>query len=341
MSSSGVPTSPKAKAERAANRVVRPQSSILVRLAYLTVVISISFIMGFAGALLSRHYPPTWPGAEIVLNATATTSTEPEYIFVHERRPEATDLFDVITDHHQSTIVRIAPQQPDEGDSSSTEVIGVIVSQDGWIATPTSVLQAAVGEQSVTDTAFTVYRGDGNVHTTETVVTDTYSGITFVQIQAVQLPIVDFTDKLPQLGDAAVAMTLSASGARVHTAVVENSRFNEADTFSTALYPTAVRLDTALEPDYWGGPVYSQSGELIGIVANDRTVIPVQAMEQSLYTLFSGAEAATATIEYEPTYRQPGAEVASSRSFGSGIVVVGIAEDMPLEIGDNIVALDA
>lgn len=338
MSTSNTPTSP------AVRPPTQPKSSSSSLGTFVSVVI-VAIVAGVSGALIVQSYPVSWPGAQFV-HFTAQYSSEAPGIVYMDRGSDANGatLVKLLQAHQTKTVVSVFPQTTSAFTDERELGKGIIVSSDGWIAMVSKVLDTL---DATTDTVSIVLH-DGRTFTSDTFIQDTYTGMTFVHIPATQLPTADFRTTDVEPGESAVLFTSSIpNGDRFDFGHMESTLFHGNEKYSTRQVNAHYLVDVAGRPEYLGGPVFDEQGQVIGLSMLDHQVMPVSVISQLLYPIFSAGEIVqrTINIEYIPLHTMidstTGSTVNSTTEFltGAKITVIHAGGD-ELKAGDIVTEID-
>ena len=224
---------------------------------------------------------------------------------------------------------------------------GVVLREDGYILTNNHVVE---GSEEVQITL-----PDGSSHAAEVVGTDEASDLAVVRAETDDLPVPQFADTPPRVGDTAVAIgsPFGLEGSVTTGVVSALNRSLPGD--SGAALINMIQTDAAINPGNSGGALADGTGEVIGINtailspsgANDgigfaipiTSALPIadQLIEQGF------AEHAQLGIQGQDLDPEAAELYNLSAERGAIVVVVGegtAAEDAGLERGDIITELD-
>lgn len=325
-----IPTAPGERAKRAQmlnGKTLKKRRT----LGLLILVMFVSFIVGFSGSLMARSYPANWPLAESLIISDSVT---PEIVFVDsDRDSSSTAVMTVLQARQSKTIATIFPVTSAE--FSEPEELGkaVIISTDGWLV----ALAEVVGNR----TSVAIVLSDGKLFVTDELISDAYSDVVFIKIDASQLPVIDFRTDPIKLGEPLIFYTLAInSGDRVSFGQIENTGFHSDNIFSTAKPNLLYLTDHASRDEYLGSPVFDRSGAMIGLNMLDHLILPVDEISRHVYDIFSKDEIElhSILIDYKPLYRTVDTDTGFRKR---GVEIITLGSLIPgLKIGDIILAVD-
>lgn len=382
MSTSNTPTSPAVRqatsqsmsqaTSQSASQQSAPQSSGYSVGTFVSLVL-VAIVAGVAGALIVQSYPVDWPGARwlhfsassALFNSgnTSGNTIGPGIVYVdrandtngaqlvkllqsHQTKTvvsvyDADTVTDAVTDTLTNSAIDVATDAEQLADATELGK-GIIVSSDGWIA----IVSAVLAKDSTGGEDYVIGLHDGRVFTSDQVVVDAYSGVTFVRIPATQLPTADFRTTDPQVGEDIIMHTFSMmNGDRFHFGHLENITFHGVGTasgqlanqfstqFSTQRVNRYYLVDQAGTSEYaseymagyLGGPVFDEQGQMIGLTMADHQVLPINVVSRLLYPIFSDGNVTHHGIDvaYQPV--DSGAEITVKHQASS-----------PLKVGDIV-----
>lgn len=329
MSTSNTPTSPAVRPTQEAASRRYPVSWFVANLL-------VALIAGLAGALVVQSYPLDWPAARWIRFSIQPEGDTPGVVFVQRGlQTDSSELVDLLRAHQTKTVVSVF--SADETVFSADRALGqgIIVSSDGWIV----LLSAVLDGDDVARSTVSIALNDGHVLQSETVLNDEVSGLSFARVATTQLPTADFRTSPVQAGEVAISYADSiASGDRFSFSHVENTSFNESGVFSTQRVNTRYLIDQASRPEYLGGPVFDEQGQMIGLNLLDHQVLPISAVSQLLYPIFSQAVIQRHAIDLE--YTPLGIPESIAEKFSGAKITAVNGSASQLKVGDIVTAVD-
>jgi len=167
-----------------------------------------------------------------------------------------------ITEHHAEAIVKVYQAEDMIGQ-------GVIVSSDGWcvMVAPTlpdtsqlSIAFASGDKKIVTETKF-----------------DQASNLLYLKVTGQSLTMINFAQTAPYLGDVVLVYGVGAQLAVGYVGKLDDN----------------YQLDRSIVETLFGAPVFDRKGNVIGLLADAQTIIPIQVVSVALEELFRNSNAAT------------------------------------------------
>ncbi|MFH0779945.1 MAG: S1C family serine protease [Parcubacteria group bacterium] len=137
---------------------------------------------------------------------------------------------------------------------------GSIITSDGWILTADTVAKSE-------KTALFVVTADHRIFKTEKTIIDQPSGSAFLKISAVDLPVFEFSLKR-DLADSQSVYLFAGKGSVVN-ANIANLNFSKTESVnefirSSEVYYKYIFVSGASNPEFFGGPIVTSAGRMIG-----------------------------------------------------------------------------
>lgn len=248
----------------------RPRNRFISEVVTLAVVFG--FAAGLVGQLIATVYFDPWRSyIEQDTLATSVTTAVPELRKNKKvlRIEQDFEINDVVT-KNAPTVVSLFLKKNITGtvlDPTDAIGSGVIVTSDGWIISHHSAVSAPTARQAVV-----VYAN--KTYPIEQLIEDQMTGVTFLKINAANLPVVAFGDS-NEISRGQLAVSVTGQGATLVTTIREPHRktVNAQGTTvrSTEQYFETILLNTALEAGEAGSPLLNLAGEVTGIITTTNT----------------------------------------------------------------------
>ncbi|MFC1598377.1 PDZ domain-containing protein [Patescibacteria group bacterium] len=331
-----VPTSPKSElfGDKKKQKEEKKTGGASRHLAFAVIVISLLFgaAAGFFGFMIAANIPASVPVLG-ELNVISLLEEERQDILLSSRSPEQSIVKQA--PHVIDQVVVVYADAPTVKDPSTFIGNAVILTADGWMAMPTSLFP--VNEAGEKDTVVAVILSDGTTTEIEKTVDDAYTGVTFFKVSAQNLPVVFFdeAEAIP------IGQTFSIIEKEIGSFVVyerqsagELYRSNVARNTIT-LEQLAV-LDSGSQTNRVGSPVFTNNGNLLGMVMTDGTVMQSSLMQGALSSLLATGEIKRSTkeITYINISRLTDEEKEARELAENGLLVVSVKKDEAAVAGD-------
>lgn len=307
----------------------------------------VGVVGGIAGSVAGPRFLPSWyPTAPATAGGGAPTDSS-----LQEKTTTDNKL-----ERISAALVRVM-EVPSAGVFGTSKGLGVVVTADGWVATPDST------SVDLSKRVIGVF-GDNTSYTIDKVFTDRSTHMTYFHLQTDRsLPVIRFARTQPKPADD-VWVVHFTGGQQTVTAVkstiattrlvvgVGDGKWYQTTTQASLRYG----LNASLAPEYVGAAVIDSFGDVMGIVlgADGGAVLPIGFLQQSLETTLRehGATRATLGVTYVDLALLPAAAPASSQGLHAGallatanataqaIVSDGPAEKAGLLAGDVITQVD-
>ncbi len=335
-----VPTSPKSAERQAREEAKALRRATAPHLVFGVVVATllIGSMAGFFGFVIAANVPPTLPVLG-QLNVVSLFEQEREDVLLSVRTPSR-------------SIVQQAPQVIDQvvavysAEPTITEPAqrlgnAVVLTSDGWLAVPTSLLPAdsdlAEGSAGV---AFVF--SDGEVITVQdTRIDDPFSGMSYVQVPADALSPVEFSkNQLLNVGQTVSVIEQGLGSYVVYRYQVAGELADGTVVRSTDKLQQLIALDTGSQVRLAGAAVFSGAGELAGILMVDGSMVHSSLVAGSLKNIlaFGEVDRPGFTVRYVNIARLTESEKRRRELPDSGILILAVEGDVEtgLKKGDVI-----
>lgn len=157
---------------------------------------------------------------------------------------------------------------------------GTVLTSDGWIATHTKLPSKN----------FTIVDSKGNAYKVASeIITDTNTGTIFFKIDANNLNVQPFKDYLSNSELDHVYSLLSGNeifeNTISHTFAVEQENPDNV-IFNSDTFYHAIKTQNEFPKNAIGGPIFSQNGDIIGLLKDERTITPFNFIQPALKFVF-------------------------------------------------------
>lgn len=299
MKPSTVPTAPALRAQRTPRRI-----------GWLVLTVTLSLVAGSTGAIFTLSIPVQWPGIERWLNLSNS-----EVLVIPPSEDTGTAaLVSNIQDRQFDAVVQLQVEATERG-------VGVMLSNDGWLMTPSTNV--------ATDETVTVILASGKEVISDQVIVDDYSGATFIHIPKTNLPIVDLRTQTVTVGDAAVVVQPTTERRTTvwstHLLAVDQPLDGE---FSTVRNNVIYVSDRALSGVRIGAPIFDYQAQVMGIVIDEQTILPIAAITGRLQQLLHDETLVSPSLNVTYELSNQGAKVLSASTAEL------MVDDLIIEAGD-------
>ena len=260
------------------------------RSGWLVLTLLLSLGAGFVGALVAQRYQ---------FDSALVNTPDILVSASRSRSAQAQSVADLVKQAGDSVV-----QVGDAG-------VGVVVSADGWIVTTT---------QNVSDPSIT--SALGKTYTSDQLVRDPYSQLTYIHVPSTGLHSAEFREPVVALGEPLVGY-VSDTVAFGNVAKVQAELVTPRHTNALAV---AYQLDRSLALPT-GTPLYDVDQAIVGLLLDADTVIPITAVSDVVYQLFS-----------QNTVKRPNTDIVYIQSQqGASVISSTVAE---LKVGDRVLELN-
>lgn len=339
-----VPTSPKSEhrqeqAARAAER--RAQGTVSTAMVVVVISAGIGVLTGLFGFYIASVVPPEWPVIG-KLNVVALFEKERQEVLLSTRTQErsAVEKAPQIIDE----IVALYSDEPTL--DAPAEFVGnaIVLSADGWMATPTSVLDALQNEEQEGEELPVVVLPNDESATIQNRIDDAVAGMTYFQVDASSLNVVNFAESTAVAPGQQLSLIEKQIGSFV---VYERRAAGEVNRENTIRRTTELEQFAVLDPsdqiNRTSVPVFASNGDILGMVLDGGIIVPAPVIQGGFQSLvIAGAEnRSTIDIEYININRLTDTEKAARALPENGILITTVHTiDTGLEAEDVITSIN-
>lgn len=289
------------------------------RLSWLILSVVLSLAAGIISTLFMLTVPTNWPIVQAWLDRR-----DGETVIISNLESTATaEVVQLLQQRSTQAIVTLSSAETALG-------IGTVVSNDGWIMTTTNV----VGDHttiSLTDQSNQTVTSDRIIH-------DPYSDLTFVHLPLTDLAIADFRQQPALLGDGVIVMSKDAVTQHQLVSVVHLQSTSqpinpERSIAKNNVYYLSDRSITGMTA---GAPAFDYEGKLLGLYFKDNTIIPLRTVEHRLLTLLDTGKFKQTKQKLTYTLNAKGAVVQTTKipELKAGDTIIEVNNQLVNELND-------
>lgn len=270
-----VPTSPRSEYK---HHVGSPSATHKTRTTFLAVIVSIVLGAGagFLGFVIAATIPADWPVVGTLNVVELLRREQDEILFTGLRggtsvADQAPEVLQQVVSMYATAPTRTVP--------ATSIGNALVLTADGWMVTPTSVYN----QHDATVPAPVVILSSGETASVTRVIDDALTGLTFFQVDEQSLPFVQFTsDQSLRMGQNVAVVEKDLTGVAIAEDRVVGEVARAVGPRSTATVLSNTQLNNTHRP---GAPVFISNGQTVGIMRDERTVIPASLIQSALQSM--------------------------------------------------------